>query len=188
MHLTANYNPCLTNDSWKEQLDEMQLCEKKQSLVIACTDQLMDRPLDKLQRLSSVVVARLPGCVLPSDFSSLYHGDSLINYAVDNLGLSEIILCGHSICSSVLIGDKHHDKMNMPASNSSLVTRVQQREAQNNLSRHLLLEQLEVLKDYSSVKRGIEEGELEIQAAFYLVESGLFTYYDSSLNKYVSVP
>jgi len=144
------------------------------------------------------VVRNVGNFVPPYDASLGYHGTAAaVEFAVLNLNVSEIIVCGHSHCGAVraLYGDlpaeaRHMAKWLDLGRGAVLPVTVSEEALRRTEQRSVAL-QLERLMDYPMVRRRVEEGVLCLRGWHYLiedgkvlvlnVESGLFEPFDAAL-------
>ena len=144
------------------------------------------------------IVRNVGNFVPPYDASHGYHGTAAaVEFAVLNLGISEIIVCGHSHCGAVRAlyadppaGARHMAKWLDLGRDAVLPVTVSEEALRRTEQRSVAL-QLERLMDYPMVRRRVEEGRLYLRGWHYLieegkvlvldVESGRFEPYDAAL-------
>lgn len=159
---------------------------RPQSLWIACTDPGMERILERAARELCALVLRTPGFEVPTGRRHVEHELSGVNFAVERLGIEEVVICGHSHCSwcaSELRGERPSSKA---GSIDELRDRMLQRQALNERLRSRVIEQMERLEDYPSVRSKIAAGRLRTHGLFYLVESGAISLYDRQSGRFRS--
>lgn len=154
------------------------------SLWIACTDLSLDGPLHRVTQAGPTLLLRRPGPQVIVTETEAQDELSAVNYAVERLRVKHIVLCGHSLCSAIPF-DVSGNLPVEPTQVESLIQRARRREVLNQHSRQHLVRQLQLLRAYPAVTRALAEGELQIDVLFYLVESGLFTLYDSLSGEFV---
>jgi carbonic anhydrase len=174
-----------TIEDWHQESNGLGHSTRPQCLLIACTDVVMDRALERIQRIQKVIVMRRAGNVVPIDADDLRDERSPVNYAVEHLGVREIVVCGHSMCSGISAGQYQTPHREPSTGMEQLLEQVRHRTARNDEARKHLIRQLDALTMYPSVKHAIGLGELQIHGLFYLAESGIFTRYEEPVDQFV---
>lgn len=149
-------------------------------LFIGCSDSrvvphlLLDSGIGEL-----FVVRNVGNFVPPFDASHGYHGTAAaIEFAVLNLGVREIIVCGHSHCGAIqaLYGDPPAEARHMikwlELGRDAVLPVTPSEEALRRTEQRSVALQLERLLDYPMVRRRIEGGELFLRGWHYLIEEG----------------
>lgn len=145
-------------ESLQQQASQLRDDDVPRSLWITCTDLVMDRALERVREAVPAIVLRRFGNEVPADETEFCNELSAVNYAIEQLGVQEIVVCGHSLCSGipaaghdVLSSCRWHDM-------DGLRQGVRQREAMNDRSREHVVRQLRVLEEYPSVTRAMRWG------------------------------
>jgi carbonic anhydrase len=154
---------------------------RPQSLWITCTDIVMDRVLEKIEADGSAIVLRQSAALPDVD------GLEVIDYAVECLDVRDIVICGHSMCSGILVEERAIPRNTSWNSIGNLMQRVRQREVMNDRARSRAIRQLIALESHPSVGHAISRGDLSVHALFYLTESGIFTRYDKPTEQFVAI-
>lgn len=144
------------------------------------------------------IVRNVGNFVPPYDVSHGYHGTAAaVEFAVLNLGIGEIIVCGHSHCGAVRAlytdlpaGSRHMAKW-LDLGRDAVLPVTLSEEALRRTEQRSVALQLERLMDYPMVRHRVEEGRLYLRGWHYLieegkvlvldVESGRFEPYDAAL-------
>lgn len=144
------------------------------------------------------IVRNVGNFVPPYDASHGYHGTAAaVEFAVLNLGISEIIVCGHSHCGAVRAlytdlpsGARHMAKW-LDLGRDAVLPVTLSEEALRRTEQRSVALQLERLMDYPMVRQRVEAGRLYLRGWHYLieegkvlvldVESGRFEPYDAAL-------
>lgn len=153
-------------------------------LWIACSETDLDKPMRRVRDVLQDLVLRVPGDCLSGgdhDKASLLSG---IGYALDNLCVREIVICGHSQCLATSQWDTEPQEDAWDFRNDSLLNGTLQRIHRNRDGRRLVLSQLEQLKTHPRIAGELAAGQLTLTAMFYLVESGLFTIYEGPTGRF----
>lgn len=144
------------------------------------------------------IVRNVGNFVPPYDASQGYHGTAAaVEFAVLNLGVSEIIVCGHSHCGAVRAmyadapaGARHMAKW-LDLGRDAVLPVTLSEEALRRTEQRSVALQLERLMEYPMVRSRLEQGRLYLRGWHYLieegkvlvldVESGRFESYDAAL-------
>jgi carbonic anhydrase len=149
-------------------------------LFIGCSDSrvvphlLMDSGPGEL-----FVVRNVGNLVPPFDASHGYHGTAAaIEFAVLNLAVREIIVCGHSHCGAVRAlyteqpEEARHLKEWLELARDAVLPVTASEEALARTEQRSVALQLERLMDYPMVRRRVEAGEIFLRGWHYLIEEG----------------
>ncbi len=149
-------------------------------LFIGCCDSrvvphlLMDSGVGEL-----FVVRNVGNFVPPFDASHGYHGTAAaIEFAVLNLHVREIIVCGHSHCGAIraLYADPPAEARHMTKwlelGRDAVLPVTMSEEALRRTEQRSVALQLERLMDYPMVRRRVEAGEIYLRGWHYLIEEG----------------
>jgi carbonic anhydrase len=125
------------------------------------------------------IVRNVGNFVPPYDASHGYHGTAAaVEFAVLNLGVSEIIVCGHSHCGAVraLYADPPAEARHMvkwlDLGRDAVLPVTLSEEALRRTEQRSVALQLERLMDYPMVRRRVESGSLYLRGWHYLIEAG----------------
>lgn len=139
------------------------------------------------------VVRNIGNMVAPFQPDEDYHGTAAaIEYAVSVLGVTEIIVCGHSHCGACeslyqevddpdLVHVKKWLELGGEAKRRALAQegdKVRGRDLFAATERFNVIHQLERLMTYPSVRRKVEAGEMFLHGWYYTIETGSIDYYD----------
>ncbi|MBY0267554.1 MAG: carbonic anhydrase [Burkholderiales bacterium] len=146
------------------------------------------------------IVRNVGNFVPPFDASLGYHGTAAaVEFAVLNLNISEIIVCGHSHCGAVRAlyvdppAEARHMAKWLELGRDAVLPVTLSEEALRRTEQRSVALQLERLMGYPMVRRRMEEGRLCLRGWHYLiaegkvlvldVESGLFAPFDAGLHR-----
>jgi carbonic anhydrase len=175
-------------------LDLVENGQHPKVLFIACSDSRVNPSLITSSQPGELFIIRNVGNIVPPFApNSPYHSTAAgIEYAVSVLGVTDIIVCGHSHCGAVdgayenpnnpnlahvrnwlqlLNGPKEYIKQNTP----DTLTFSERLELTEKVS---VLFQLENLLTYPEVKRKVNEGELFLRGWYYHINSCVLEYYN----------
>jgi carbonic anhydrase len=139
----------------------------------------MDLPLKLLRELESAIIVRQPGYrFVGREIEASRHMAAVVHY-VEDLGVRDIVVCGHSLCSAVskeqAVAHPHRE----PAGVGSLLERTRQRERSNSLGRKRVVQQVDFWSEFWTVKRPHLAEQLAVHGLYYIAESNLFTQYNA---------
>lgn len=161
--------------------------EKPQSLWIACSDAVLNRPLELTCDQTSTLLLRGPGKTLFTDAIYTAQVMSAIDYAVCCLGIRNLVICGHSMCTCMVPTHFAGEQEVYLAGFKGILQRNRQREQINALAREHLIRGLHALKATISVAHALRRGNLRLWGLFYLAECGLFQMYDDGTRSFQSL-
>ena len=170
-------------------------------LFIACSDSRVDPALITNSAPGELFVLRNIGNFVPpfapdNDFHATAAG---IEYAVSVLGVTDIIICGHSHCGAIetmytkitdinLVHVKKWLELGLGAKNyvtqkliSQHVSQAERLELTEKIS---LLFQSKNLLTYPDVQRRVDEGKLFLRAWYYRLETGELEYFNTESGEY----
>lgn len=187
----------------KELLNLVEFGQSPKALFIGCADSRVIPNLITQTAPGELFVLRNVGnFVAPYKPDEDYHATaSGIEYAVTALGVSEIIICGHTHCGAIAslfsdIDEKpfiHTKKwLSLGKNAQSLALRTLGEDAQKEellrLTEELsVVSQIEHLFTYPFVKEKVDSGELHIHGWMYDIENGDIEYYDPDECEYKSL-
>jgi carbonic anhydrase len=180
------------------------LAEKQKpiALFLTCGDSRIDPSLLTGTDPGEIFVERTPGNIVPIYDESTRVGTSAsIEYAVAVLGVSDIIVCGHSACGAMK-GVLHPETLgDVPATARWLIYAARALEEFDRTHRGLddaerlpaltrlnVLQQLSHLHTHPAVEARIERGTLGIHGWFYEIHTGRVEAYDPATGRFESWP
>lgn len=187
---------------FKEHENEfVNLVEKGQSpktLFIGCSDSRVTPELISNSRPGELFVIRNAGNFVPyNDPTILWDGiAATIQYAVEVLGVSDIIVCGHSHCGAIqglfqeikLNALAHWLRFGHEAKRMTLLSLGEKapNEVKFNVAEHLsVLYQLNHLLTYPYIREKVNAQKLYLHGWHFTIETGTIEYYDPTLFKFV---
>lgn len=146
------------------------------------------------------IVRNVGNFVPPYDASQGYHGTAAaVEFAVLNLNVSEIVVCGHSHCGAVralytdVPAEARHMAKWLDLGRDAVLPVTLSEEALRRTEQRSVALQLERLMDYPMVRQRVEAGRLFLRGWHYLieegkilvldVESGQFSPFDAGLHQ-----
>lgn len=179
-----------------EQLSQGQ---KPQVLFITCSDSRIDPNLITQTQMGELFVIRNAGNIIPS-FGAANGGEgAAVEYAIHNLGIEQVVVCGHSHCGAMKgllqLGNLQQE---MPLvydwlKHAEATARIVKENYSNYEGEELLkiaigenvLTQIENLKTYPVVRSKLNQGKLHIYGWIYSIETGDVLAYDPVSHAYV---
>jgi len=174
--------------------------QKPRVLFITCSDSRIDPNLITQTEVGELFVIRNAGNIIPP-FGATNGGEgATVEYAIQALGIEQIVICGHSHCGAI----KGLLKLNKLQEDMPLVynwlqySESTRRLVQENYSHYSdqqlvevavaenVLTQIENLKTYPIVRSKLEQGKLEIYGWIYHLETGEVLAYDLETHAYVA--
>lgn len=183
----------------RELLEQLAHGQKPRVLFITCSDSRIDPNLITQTDIGELFIIRNAGNIIPPYGAANGGEGASVEYAVNALGIDQIIVCGHSHCGAM----KGLLKLNQLQEEMPLVydwlrhteaTRRLLKENYGNYSGDELLEiaiaenvltQIENLKTYPVVHSRIFKGDLKIYGWIYHLETGEVLAYDPETHAYV---
>jgi carbonic anhydrase len=131
------------------------------------------------------IIRNVGAFVPPYDGSSGYHGTSAaIEFAVLNLGVSRIVVCGHTHCGGIraLYEDPPPQAVNLTAwlelGREAALPVLVTEEALRRTEQRAVVLQLERLMGYPMVRERVESGGLLLHGWHYVIEEGEVHVFD----------
>lgn len=185
--------------SHQEMFEQLSHGQKPRVLFITCSDSRVDPNLITQAELGELFVIRNAGNIIPP-FGATNGGEgATIEYAIQALGIEQIIVCGHSHCGAMK-GLMKLDKlrMEMPLVHDWLkyaeATRRLVKDHYSHYEEEELLEiiiaenvltQIQNLRTYPVIHSKLYQGKLKIYAWIYHIETGEVLAYDPEAHAYV---
>ncbi|NCB53771.1 MAG: carbonic anhydrase [Epsilonproteobacteria bacterium] len=174
--------------------------QKPKVLFIACSDSRVDPTLITDAAPGELFVLRNIGNFVPpfapdDDYHATAAG---IEYAVSVLGVSDIIVCGHSHCGAIetmytkitdinLVHVKKWLQLGLDAKNyveAKLGQNIDHAKCLELTEKISLLFQSKNLLTYPDVERRVNEGELFIRSWYYHLETGELEYFNTETGEF----
>jgi carbonic anhydrase len=174
--------------------------QKPRVLFITCSDSRIDPNLITQTDVGELFVIRNAGNIIPPYGAANGGEGGTIEYAIDALGIEQIVVCGHSHCGAM----KGLLQLNKLQADMPLVynwlkhaesTRRLVQENYSNYEGEELIEilvaenvliQIDNLKTYPVVQSKLHRGKLKIYGWIYHIETGEVLAYDESTHTYTS--
>ncbi len=169
-------------------------------LFITCSDSRIDPNLITQSEPGEMFIIRNAGNIIPAYGAANGGEGAAVEYAVQALGIREIIVCGHSHCGAMkglLKLDKLAEDMPLvyqwlkhtEATRRTVKDNYQHYEGEQLLQVTIeenVLTQIENLRTYPSIHSKLHKGEIELHAWMYHIETGEILEYDFVRREYLS--
>ena len=170
------------------------------ALFITCSDSRINPNLITQTEPGDLFILRNAGNLVPP-YGALHGGEAAtIEYAVDALGVKDIIVCGHTHCGAMKALLDLPSLAEFPAVRSWLVhaeaTRRVMKSHYDKLPEHErheacveenVLVQIENLRTHPAVLAAITRGDLRLHAWTYVLETGTVEAFDPDVGQFVPV-
>lgn len=180
----------------KDLFETLSQGQKPHTLLITCSDSRIDPNLLTQTQPGEIFVIRNAGNIIPPFGASGGGEEASIEFAVDGLNVSNIVVCGHSHCGAMAA---LMDKVNLESLPS---VKHWLRHAQTTKKRVLacsknndfnlmdvieenILTQTDNLKTHPSVSCALRQNKIRIYGWVYQFETGQVTVYDHTQKKFV---
>jgi len=139
------------------------------------------------------LVRNVGGFVPPFDGSTGFHGTAAaIEFAVLNLNVQRIVVCGHSHCGAIraLYGDTPEEAHNLTSwlhlgRDAMLPVATPGPEVLRRTEQRAVILQLERLMDYPMVRRRVEQHNLSLHGWHYVIEDGQVDVFDVLSGRFI---
>ena len=163
------------------------------TLLITCSDSRIDPNLVTQTKPGEIFIVRNAGNIIPPYGASRGGEEAAIEFAVDGLHVSNIVVCGHSQCGAMaaIASDRNLDKM--PSVKRWLdhaqSTRRRMMDHPGNDLCHVIddnvLVQVDNLKTHPSVSAALRAERVRVFGWVYNFESGSVSIYDNAAKCFV---
>lgn len=168
--------------------------QKPHTLMITCSDSRIDPNLVTQTKPGELFVVRNAGNIVPPFGASRGGEEAAIEFAIEGLGVRNIVICGHSQCGAMaaLTGKVNLD--GLPCVKSWLghaqgtKKRIDAMAGDFELSHVVeenVLVQADNLRTHPSVSGALRAGRVQIFGWVYSFETGSIAVYDPKLKKYL---
>jgi carbonic anhydrase len=172
------------------------------ALFITCSDSRVVPEVITQSQPGDLFICRTVGNQVPPHGEASGHGvSSSIEYALQLLGIRQIVICGHTDCGA-MHGVLHPEKLHkLPATTAWLrhTDRARAAVMANHsaegrdgelvcrLAEENVVSQLEHLRSHPAVAEGLKRGDLDMHGWVYQLHSGDVMAYDTSSNRFLSL-
>lgn len=169
---------------------KLALGQKPDALFIACSDSRVAANVFASTDPGDLFVIRNVGNMVP------FHGEggsvaAGIEFAILNLEVKDIIVCGHSECGAMqalVLGRDHvtspHLKNWLRHGDKGI---AEAGDDHNRLSQLNVLQQIENLKSYTIIQERLKKGKLRIHGWWFELATATVLYYEPSQSKFIEI-
>lgn len=168
-------------------------------LFITCSDSRIDPNLITQTGPGEMFIIRNAGNIIPPYGATNGGEGAAVEYAVHALGVKDIIVCGHSHCGAMkglLQIQKLEEEMptvyewlkHAEATRRIMKEHYQEYQGEDLLNASIqenVLTQLENLRTYPVIQSRLKNGQVQLHAWVYEIETGQVLEYNPSLGQYV---
>jgi carbonic anhydrase len=183
----------------KELFRKLATSQTPRTLFISCSDSRMVPELVTQREPGDLFVIRNAGNIVPSFGPEPGGVSATVEYAVAALGVTDVVICGHSDCGAMTAVATCKCLDHMPAvanwlryaDSAKLVNEsrehASERDRIDSMVRENVIAQLNNLRTHPSVALALAQGRLKLHGWVYDIESGSIDALDSTTRQFVSL-
>lgn len=174
--------------------------QKPEALFITCSDSRVNPNLITQTQPGELFIIRNAGNIVPPHGAPAGGEAATIEYAITALGVTDVIICGHSHCGAMkgLLNPEELGEMPTLArwlDNAAATRRIIKENYQHLSGPELVtatveenvLVQLENLRTLPSVAAALVRGKLKLHGWVYKIETGEAFAYDANRNEFLGI-
>lgn len=183
-------------ESRKSLFENLSKGQSPHTLLITCSDSRIDPNLITQTEPGEIFVVRNAGNIIPPFGSSMGGEEAAIEFAIDGLKVSNIVVCGHSHCGAMA---GLMDRVNLDSLPSvkkwlghaqATRKRIEATHSRDSVDLTKVIEenvlvQINNLKTHPSVSAALKQDRIRIYGWLYHFENGTITLYDPKREKFV---
>lgn len=192
-------------DGYREAFGRLAIGQSPDTLFIACSDsRVVPNTFASTNPGDLFVLRNVGNLIPPCDSHGVSSSDeseaAAIEYSVQNLNVSHIVVCGHSECAAMRALVNNRNTITAPNLKSWLrhgdpamdllssgVTLNSSLTDHNQLSQLNVLLQIENIKSYPAVQKRIEDGSLSVHAWWFDISKADVYAFEKELNRFVLI-
>jgi carbonic anhydrase len=184
-------------EAYREAFEKLALGQSPDALFIACSDSRVAANVFASTDPGDLFVVRNVGNLVPPwGHAGGEQAAAAVDFAVEQLGVRHIIVCGHSDCGAMHALCQGREKLKSPALSGWLShgeSAVQQLKQggqavdPNELSKLSVLKQLEHLSGYPSVIQAVKSRALGLHGIWFDLHNLDVYYYEQAAGNYVVI-
>ncbi|WP_026052706.1 carbonic anhydrase [Gayadomonas joobiniege] len=186
----------------KEAFQKLANGQNPEVLFITCADSRIDPNLVTQTEPGELFICRNAGNIVPPHSNQTGGMTASIEFAVAGLGISHIIICGHSDCGAMKGAISPEGLTSLPhvkewLGHSRVATEVVKEKSgcsELNKEDHLhlvteenVVQQLQHIKTHPAVAAKLATGQVKLHGWFYNIETAEVTVYDETSGQFVPV-
>lgn len=178
----------------QDHFESLSLGQKPHTLMITCSDSRIDPNLVTQSQPGELFIVRNAGNIIPPFRASNGGEEAAIEFAIEGLGVSNIVICGHSKCGAMAAIASNLNLDGMPSLKNWLqhaqATKKRMEVLQNAPTPEQVIEdnvlvQIDNLRTHPSVSAAIRAKTIQLYAWVYRFETGSIAIYDPKLKRYL---
>jgi len=190
------------SEDYKDLFSKLKNHQDPDTLFICCSDSRIVPSLISSSNPGEAFVLRNVGNIIPAYTFSLEDNSApaAIDYAVNVLNITDVVLCGHSDCGAMKAVREGLDNLSnthlkawLENAEDALITIDDENTEKTNapeineISKQNVLLQIEHLKTYPSIKSRIDDNKLSIHGLWFDVGNAEVYYYDPTSSEFVLI-
>lgn len=177
--------------------DNIALAQKPDTILVACSDSRVAPNLFASTSPGDMFVLRNIGNIIPPYKSEMHETSvlSMFEFALTNLPIKDIIICGHSNCGAMhaILNDKIEfegiDRWLTSAKDAKSALKLLPagagaEEKANAISKLSILRQIDNVKTYPIVQKRLQQGDLNMHGWYFDIKNADIYSYDFSKHQY----
>ncbi len=175
----------------QRQWDSFAPLDRPDSLWVTCCERGLDHVLNRVRECGPLLTLRWPGLRLSSDPAARDERLAGIDFAIQRLAVSELVILCHSQCefvreaTPVPVTRRRADAVDSPNFYDQMIQRVIARQKSLAAAQQNVIEQLARLTEESCLRDAVAEGRLRLVGMFYLAESDLLLMLDERTGEFL---
>lgn len=183
----------------KQLFAELATGQSPEVLFITCADSRIDPNLITQTEPGELFIVRNAGNIVPCHVKQAGGVTASIEFAVAALGVTDVVVCGHSDCGAMkgainpaALDDLPHVQNWLDNSRAAVET-VKHRHGQatleelDQITEENVLLQLQHLRTHPAVASRLANGELQLHGWIYNIEHGTVSAYDESQKAFIDI-
>lgn len=168
--------------------------QKPHTLLITCSDSRIDPSLVTQTQPGELFVVRNAGNIVPPFGSSRGGEEAAIEFAIEGLKVSNVVICGHTQCGAMagLVGKADLESLpsvkawleHAAATKRRLGARLDSASLVDVVEENVLV-QADNLKSHPAVSAALRDGRIRVYGWVYHFASGTITIFDGKAGKFV---
>ena len=182
----------------RELFQKLALRQRPEALFITCADSRIDPSMLTQTKPGKLFICRVIGNIVPPYPQNIGGVSATIEYAVGVLGVSDVIVCGHTDCG-VMKGVLNPEPLRPLANVSDWLRHAQAARGEAakskkqlaspeyllSLTERNVVEQLKNLHSHPAVATRLGQGNLRLHGWVYHIGQGIVTVYDHDRKSFV---
>lgn len=166
--------------------------QKPHTMLVTCSDSRIDPNLVTQAEPGEIFVVRNAGNIIPPYGSSKGGEEASIEFAIEGLGIQNIVVCGHSHCGAMAALARGIDSESLPSTASWLqhasatkrVLKGKNATIDDHIETNVLI-QIQNLKTHPSIAAALSQQRLHIFGWVYHFEAGSVSIYHNEQEKFI---